>query len=116
MTLFIKCKNCNEQIRIRKSVTDRAELERLIGNPIQIGCTNCLHEELRSINDVKAKESKFISIIAFLILLLGTGAIVYLLKDYLLIPNNPYNALVIGGMLLIPSIVYVFLNNSPLRF
>jgi len=116
MILLIKCNYCYKQIKVKKSATDRAQLERILGNSaVRISCPNCLHEELRSINEVKAKESKFISAVAFLFFLCGTGAIALFLKDYLMAPNSPYNAFSIAGMLLIPSIVYVLLHKQEME-
>jgi len=113
MILLIKCNYCHKQTRIRKSTTDRASLERTIGsNTVRISCPNCSHEEIRSINEVKAKESRFISAVAFLFFLGGTGAIALFLKEYLTVPNSPYNALLIAGTLLIPSVVYVLLHKQ----
>lgn len=98
--------------RIKKSVPDRAELRNLIGDSVQFVCPKCSHKEISSINDVKAKESSVIAIAAFLIMVFGTGLIGYLLKDYLFRPNNPYNILAIGGLLLIPSIIFMILNKQ----
>ena len=46
------------------------------------------------------KQEQLLSIILFAF---GTLFIAYLTRDYLFLSNNPYHALAIGGVLLIPS-------------
>ena len=71
---------------------------------------NAQKENKYNVNEVKAKESKLIAMIAFGILVFGTGIIGYLLKDYLFMPNNPYNVLAIGGIF-IDSFSCLYDNN-----
>jgi hypothetical protein len=112
MKLIVDCKNCRKQIRLKNTVNDRGELSRKIGKEFSISCKECLKESNYQVNDIRAKESKFIALSSLIIFTLGTGIIAYLLGEYLFIPNNPYNVLVIGGLLLIPSIVYMIMRKQ----
>lgn len=109
MKLIVNCKNCREKIKLKNSVNDRAELSREIGDEFKLKCKECLKESKYHVNDVKAKESKLIAVIAFVIFIFGTGIIVYLLIDYIFMPNNAYDVLAIGGVILIPSFIYMIL-------
>ena len=97
---------------MKNSVNDRAELARERGNEFNLKCDECSKENKYHVNDVKAKESKLLALIVFGIFVFGTGIIGYLLRDYLFMPNNPYNALAIGGLLLVPSAGYVILTKQ----
>ena len=112
MKLIVNCKNCRNKIKLKNSVNDRAELARELGNEFKLKCEECQKEDNYHVNDVKAKESKLIALIAFGIFIFGTGIIGYLLRDYLFMPNNPYNVLAIGGLLLIPSAVYMIMTKQ----
>ena len=112
MKLIVNCKNCQEKITLKNSVNDRAELSKEIGNEFKLKCKGCLIEHKYHMNDVKAKESRLLAIIAFLFFVFGTGIFVYLLREYLFMPNNPYNVLAIGGIILIPSFVYVIFKKQ----
>lgn len=112
MKLIVNCKDCQEKIILKNSATDRIELSKEIGNEFKLRCEGCLIEHKYHVNDVKAKESKLLAIIAFIIFVFGTGIIVYLLREYLFTPNNPYNVLAIGGIILIPSFVYVIFKKQ----
>lgn len=85
MKLIVNCKDCRNKIKLKKSVNDRVELARAIGDEFKLKCEECLKENKYHVNDVKAKESKLIAVFAFVIFIFGTGIIVYLLRDYLLI-------------------------------
>ena len=112
MKLIATCNHCSEKISLKNSVNDRAELAREIGETFQLTCEGCSTKNQYHINDIKAKENKIISVIAFGIFFFGTAFIGYLLKNYLFMPNNPYNVLAIGGLLLIPSAVYGILTKQ----
>lgn len=112
MKLIVICKNCRHKVKLKNSVSDRAELEREKGNKFKLMCNECLKEDCYHVNEVKAKESKMIALIAFGIFVFGTGIIGYLLRDYLFMPNNPYNVLAIGGLLLLPSTVYIIITKQ----
>lgn len=107
MKLLINCKNCRNKIKLKNSVNDRAELARAKGNEFELKCKDCSREYRYHVNDVKAKESKLIALIAFMVFIFGTGIIGYLLSDYLFMPNNAYHFLAMGGLLLVPSIIYM---------
>lgn len=112
MKLIVNCKECRHKIKLKNSVNDRAELARKLGDEFNLKCEGCLREDKYHVNDVKARENKLIAAIAFGIFVFGTGIIGYLLRDYLFMPNNPYNALAIGGLLLIPSAVYMIMTKQ----
>ena len=92
--------------------TSHLQSLRQLGNEFKLKCEECQKEDNYHVNDVKAKESKLIALIAFGIFIFGTGIIGYLLRDYLFMPNNPYNVLAIGGLLLIPSAVYMIMTKQ----
>lgn len=106
MKLITKCKHCKKIINLKFSANDRAELARDKGESFIVECTICAFRKLYHVNDIQAKESKWINVFALVILAIGMPIIFFLLKDYLLRPNNPYNVLAIAGLILIPSIVH----------
>lgn len=75
-------------------------------------CKHCGKRNVVDNFDYYAKESKIISLIAFLILIIGTPAIFFYFKDYILSSKNSYNALTMASMLIIPSIVFVLLKKE----
>ena len=97
---------------LKSSVNDRAELSREIGNEFNLRCEECLREKKYHVNDVKAKESKLIALIALAIFVFGTGIIVYLLRDYFFMSNNPYYVRAIGGSLIFPFLVYMIFTKQ----
>lgn len=106
MKLIVNCKHCRKEIRVRKSVSDRGELAREKGDQFTLKCGKCSRKESYHVNEVRAQESKSIALIALLVFVFGTAIIGYELKAYLFMPNNPYGAISVGGMLLIPIVVY----------
>jgi len=112
MKLILICKNCRGELKLKNSVNDRAELARERGDKFKLKCEECSKEDKYHVNDVKAKESKLIALIAFGVFIFGTGTIGYLLRDYLFKLNTPYNVLAIGGILLIPSVVYMIMTKQ----
>ncbi len=104
------CIHCTYEIEVNEFVNDRAELAKEKGDSIELICENCKSKNSYHVNKIRAKESKVVSIVAFCVFLSGTGLIAFLLKDYLFLPNNPYNVLAFGGVLLIPSMVFMVLN------
>jgi len=112
MKLYVNCKNCRAKIRVKSLASDRAELVREKGGEFMLQCNGCSNENRYHTNDVMARESKSIAVIALVIFFFGTGAIAYLLRNHLFMLHNPYNILAIGGVLLIPSIVFMLLTKQ----
>ncbi len=106
MRLIVNCKHCRKEIRVRKSATDRGALAREEGDQIVLDCGTCSRKDSYHVNEVRAQESKIIAVVALLVFVFGTAIIMYELKAYFFLPNNPYNAISIGGILLIPVVVY----------
>lgn len=115
MKLILNCKKCRNQIKLTHSVNDRGELARETGDDFKRKCPECSAIRSYHVNEVIAQESRLIAVIAFMILLLGTAVIFFYLKDFLLRPNNPYNVLLIAGLLLIPSLIYMVLKKQELK-
>ncbi len=57
MKLIVKCKKCRNNIELKNSVNDRAELARERGNEFNLKCDECSIENKYHVNDVKANES-----------------------------------------------------------
>jgi hypothetical protein len=112
MKLIINCKECRNKIKLKDSVNDRAELARKLGDEFNLRCEDCSKENKYHVNDVKAEESKLIVAIGLGVFVFGTGVIGYLLREYLFMSNNPYNVLSIGGLFLVPSVVYMILTKQ----
>ena len=110
MKLIVNCKECRNKIKLKSSVNDRAELSREIGNEFNLRCEECAREKKYHVNDVKAKESKWIDLIALGIFVFGTVIIGYLLRGYFFMSNNPYYVRAVGGSLIFPSLVYMILK------
>ena len=112
MKLLVNCKDCQAGIKLKYPVLDRAELARTMGDTIRLSCPQCGSKRTYGVNGVVARESKSISVLALALLLLGTGLIAYLLLSFLFVSSNPYFALLVGGLILVPSIVYVLLKKQ----
>lgn len=52
MKLFVKCRECNEYALLKKSVNDRAELARKIGDQFGLQCQNWLKNNSYHVNEV----------------------------------------------------------------
>ena len=112
MKLIVNCKECRNKIMLKSSVNDRAELSREIGNEFNLRCEECLREKKYHVNDVKAKESKLIALVALGIFVFGTGFIGYLLRDYFFRSNNPYYVRAVIGVLIVPFWVYMIFTKQ----
>lgn len=89
MILFTKCRSCKNEIAIKSYATDRIDLAKDMGETFPIQCLGCLTTEKYHINDVRAKGTKIIKLIAFAITVLGTLAVGYFLGSYLLRLEKP---------------------------
>lgn len=106
MKLVANCKHCREEVSVRKSATDRGELAKEEGDQLLLECGKCSKKDTYHVNEIRAQESKTVAVSALLVFVFGTAIIGYELKAYFFLPNNPYSAISIGGMLLIPVVVY----------
>ncbi|MEM9917809.1 MAG: hypothetical protein AAF990_06920 [Bacteroidota bacterium] len=109
MKIIVSCRVCQGQIRLKNSVNDRAELSQELGDQFDLECKECSNVKRYHVNDVRAIESKAVALMAFGAFFFGTAITGYLLRDYLFMPSNPYNVLAVGGLLLVPSAVYMIL-------
>ncbi|SDY08451.1 hypothetical protein SAMN05444411_1214 [Lutibacter oricola] len=106
MKVFGKCQNCKNEISVSVNYGTRLEIAMYEGETKSNYCKNCNKKNEFHINDLRAKESKFSLIISGLIFLIGTPLTIYLLFDYLIIPHNPYIALIIAGFIAVPMTIY----------
>lgn len=112
MVLFTWCGRCRDEIKLKKTFTDRGEMRRAYGEHLTLICPHCAAKNSYHVNRIRAQERKTILLPACLVAALGTGSVVYLLKDYLLRPNNPYNILAVAGVLLIPMAIFIALRRQ----
>jgi hypothetical protein len=119
MKLEVKCKNCNEFINLNLLVTDRAQLAFDKGKKIELTCKKCVSRNNYHPNELRAIKNKFISILAFLISIIGTITILYFIREYYfdhkeyIESNKNYSSVgKLFGFLVIPIIVYQLIEKS----
>jgi hypothetical protein len=109
MQLKTNCKNCQSEIRIKKSVNDRLELALEIGEISILKCEQCLEKRKYHVNEIIVKESKSILLFALFIFIFGTGSLFYFFQNHLISPNS---LIAFGGLLIIPSLIYAILTKQ----
>lgn len=106
MKIYGKCKNCQKEIDFSSNSNTRVELAMNEGETIKLNCKNCGENNTFTVDDFYAKESKLAKIIAGIIFLIGTPFILFLTYPILSESKNHYIIYIIGGLILIPVIVY----------
>jgi hypothetical protein len=74
-------------------------------------CRKCGQKDKYDINDISAK-SKIIQIMAFLIFIIGTPLILFLLWDYIWALKNVYAVVIITSFITIPSVIYSIMTKN----
>jgi hypothetical protein len=122
MKLEVKCKDCKEFINLNLFVTDRAQLAFDKGDKIELTCKKCYSRKVYHPNEFIAIKNKLISILAFLIFIIGTITILYFIREYYLEhkdyinTNKSYSSIgKLFGFIAIPIIVYQLIEKSQER-
>lgn len=122
MKLETKCENCKEFIEFYENVSDRAELSFEKGNRIELCCKKCLMKNNYHPNQIKAKKNRLISILGFLIFIIGSILIYYYLGEFYLehkesieSQKNYSSFGKIIGALAIPFVIFQLIENSQMR-
>jgi uncharacterized protein YlaI len=74
MILEYKCNSCNQYFKIKNSAKDRGEFN-FYGNEMIEECSFCSHEENLDINEIVAKEGKWVKYIYIVALLISLIAL-----------------------------------------
>lgn len=112
MKLFTNCKNCKSEITFRSWYSDRVEFKKSKGDSLKLTCKSCNKTDKYYIDNIKAKESKFALLIAFMLFLIGTPILFFSLWDYFLKVNYFYGMLGLLIPLTIPSIIYMVISKN----
>lgn len=112
MKVYGKCTKCRSEIFLRTFEQTRLDLARNKGNLIKIICKNCGNDNQIHVNDLKARESKIALIIALIIFLIGTPTAFFLTSEAIARTTNHYYIYYIGGVLLVPSIIYILVEKQ----
>lgn len=112
MHLYTHCKSCFKEITISSSAKDRFKLAKEVGEIIPANCMHCGKRNEVHVNDVKAEESKYTSIIAALILLIGTPLLLIYQWDYILQTTSILYKAGAASLLVIPFMFYQAIKSS----
>lgn len=112
MKLIANCKHCQKEIKVKSRANDRVELVQEIGEAFILNCKHCLRKESYQINEVKARESKSIKIMALLVFLIGTGFLLVFFRDYYLMSTHPKFLFYVCTVLTVPAVFYGFLTKQ----
>ncbi len=104
MVLFINCKHCSKEIKVKGSFANRWELSAKRGRMFEMKCSNCKQEDNYSVDNVKAKAG-IISTIALILLFPSIAVIFWLLYPFSTKGIIPMFLLPVG--MLIPTLIYV---------
>jgi len=111
MRLKARCIHCKTHyVSFHSSVNDRGELAQKKGKSILMTCKNCHKKQAYHPNDFKAESSLTNSVGG--IILLGLSS---LLVGYLLYRFNQMGYLVIGGIFLLPGLVYSIYKTDEIK-
>ena len=108
MKLFTKCRNCKNELSFTKSSKTRVEFAMKNDENIMLSCETCFVKNNYFVNDIYAKKSKLLDIIANITFFVGTPIIGYLGYKFLYLTHN--GVVKILGLSLIPIFVYTMLK------
>ena len=107
MNLVVSCKSCKSPISLNKFfVNDRSQIAREKGDEFGLNCQRCMNSNTYHVNEVTAIESNFIAFILLCLFIVKTLVLFFYLKDYFSSIRSPHNVLKVGGVLVIPYVVY----------
>ena len=113
MKLILHCKNCSKELKVKPTVCDRVELEKILGKVFNKECPNCNTISEYHINKVYARSS-----ISQIIILISTIILIFLLISYFYINKYfnieliLYNAFIIPFSIIIPSALYFTMHKN----
>lgn len=103
MRLFVYCKHCDKEIKVKGSFPTRWELSAKRGKEFELKCPNCNQKAIYYVDNVKAKTG-IIGTVALLLLFPCIAAILWLLYPYSTKGIIPMFLLPIG--VLVPALIY----------
>ena len=122
MKLESKCKNCGKYIEFTENVSDRVELNLERGKSFELFCKNCATESCYHPNDIKAKKNRVVSMIGFLIFIIGTFLIYHFIGEFYLEHKEQFESKKnyssfgrILGAFAIPFIIFLLIENSQMK-
>ena len=111
MQLQVKCSKCRLRIRVPQKATDRSDFVQNYGDSVKVTCSKCGTLETYHVNEIKAV-NRITRRLSAIILVMGTGLIVYVLRGFFFKSFGPYEAIAVFGTLLIPSWFYYLINKQ----
>ena len=112
MKVFVKCKSCSKEISYNTNSYTRVEFAMQEGDLKQLACNHCNETYDFEVDEFYAKHSKIAQIIAGLVFLIGTPSAFLLLSTIFNHSKSHYVVYVVGGLLLVPIIVYIIINKQ----
>jgi hypothetical protein len=108
MRLYAHCKNCDVETSFSTFAETRIDYVQSKSETKEIECKNCGNVKEFHIDELQAKESKVVLIIALLILIIGTPIVFYLVSKLV----EERGVLIIGGFMALPAIIYEILKKQ----
>ena len=104
MKLYAECTHCENEVEFRLKAGTRIELLRKVGEDFELTCDYCGQKFEQHVDQIYAKRSKFLRLLAILIFLVGTPAVGFAVNPTVL--NNINAVYVYGLFLTIPVAIY----------
>ncbi len=112
MKLYLKCTACNYENHFKCDAETRIEYAMKYGKYKQHSCTQCSNANRVAVNNMYAKESKWIYLIAGSIFLMGSLAGLYFYIDIFNQTRSVFGLYASGLILLIPVFIYNTMNKE----
>ncbi|MEQ9186165.1 MAG: hypothetical protein RLP15_00405 [Cryomorphaceae bacterium] len=112
MLIYTTCSKCNAAIRHRTYSNTRVELAMKEGEQIHAKCTACNHHGNYAVDEWRARSSKMAAIVSLLVLIVGTGAMIYVLFFWLNDVSTSVSVFAVSGLLVAPAAAYGILQKQ----
>ena len=104
MKLYTKCSHCENEVEFREKAGTRIELLKKVDENFELTCDYCGQKFERHVDQVYAKRSNFLRLLAILTLLIGTPILLIGLNPII---ETSYKAVyVFGTFVTVPGVIY----------
>ncbi len=112
MKIYGKCNSCENENRFWSNSSTRVQFAMNEGEIKKITCKNCKVINEIHIDELYTKKSKLAQILAGLIFIIGTPLTFFFILPALSETINNYLIFIIGGLLLVPVVIYGIINKQ----
>jgi hypothetical protein len=112
MKIYGKCNSCENENGFWSNSSTRVQFAMNEGEIKKITCKNCNANNEIHVDELYAKKSKLAQILAGLMLIVGTPLTLFFILPALSGTRNNYLIYIIGGLLLVPVIIYGMMNKQ----